>query len=209
MQVQNVVAAAALALALVACGEDPPAQGSADAGAVGQNGDAQLNSAADTPVFLAVGGTATTGAVAISGSWTDTQRVHIEVAINDFADLFGIAGHLHYDPAVLQLASLQANGVPLGADNNTTDYLPRAVAKESPTGRILLGGARFSKLPSPFDTPTGAKVSHEVWLILEFTVLQKTATTLDFDPNSLVARNGAYTDVPTDWGRLQISWGQP
>ena len=69
-----------------------------------------------------------------------------------------------------------------------------------------MGGARFSNLPSPFDTPTGVKVDSESWLVLEFDVLQKLDTTVAFDPNTLVVRNGAYTDVPTDWGMLNIHW---
>ncbi len=206
MQVQNVAAALLAMLMLAACGEDVPTQGAGDAESTGGDIDAQVAASGTGPVFLATGGTATTGAVAIAGSWTDTQRVHVEVAINNFSDLFGISGHLHYDPAVLQLTALQASAVPLGAAKNTSDYTPKAVAKESPTGRILLGGARFSNIPTPFDTPTGVAVTHEMWLVLEFSVLQKVSTSLAFDPNTLVVRNGAYTDVPTDWGKLQISW---
>ncbi len=206
MQVQNVAAAVLLALTLTACGEDTPTQGAADVESVGADADAQVATANDGPVFLPTGGTATTGAVSIAGSWTDTKRVHVEVAINNFTDLFGISGHFHYDPAVLQMTLLQANAVPMGTKKDTSDYTPRAVAKEAPTGRILLGGARFSNIPSPFDTPAGVAVGREVWLVLEFTVLQKVPTTLAFDPNTLVVRNGAYTDVPTDWGQLQITW---
>ncbi len=208
MQFHAIFAIFLAALALPACGDDAPIQSTADAAQAGINGDAQVAQQGLTPVFLAVGGTATTGAVTIAGSSPDGAHVHVEIAINNFADLFGIAGHLHYDPAVLQLTAQQANGVPVGADNNLTDYKPRTVAKESPTGRILMGGARFSNVPTPFDTPTGAKVTREVWLVLDFNVLQKTPTSLAFDPNTLVVRNGAYTDVPTDWGQLQISWVQ-
>ncbi len=206
MQVQNVIAALLLALGLASCGEDSAVQAVDDATVGAADVDAQVTTQGTAPVFLPVGGTATTGAVSFEGSWTDTQRVHVEVAISDFKDLFGIAGHLHYDPAVLQLTLMQANAVPLGSDKNTSDYKPRAVAKEAPTGRILLGGARFSNVPSPFDTPYGAKVTKETWLVLEFEMLKKGATTISFDPNTLVVRNGAYTDVPTDWGHLEIVW---
>lgn len=206
MQVQNITAIVLGALLLSACAEDAPAQGAADVESTAQDADAQVGTTGSGPVFLPTGGTATTGAVTVAGSWTDTQRVRVEVAVNNFSDLFGISGHLHYDPAVLQLAALQANAVPLGAKKNTSDYTPRAVAKEAPTGRILLGGARFSNIPSPFDTPAGVAVTHEVWLVLEFNVLQQVTTSVAFDPNTLVVRNGAYTDVPTDWGQLQINW---
>jgi hypothetical protein len=181
-------------------------QGTGDAESATTDVDAQITPSGTAPVFLPVGGTATSGAVAFVGSWTDKQKVHVEIAVKNFKDLFGIAGHVHYDPAVLQLTLLQANAVPLGDDKNTSDYKPRAVAKEAPTGRILLGGARFSNVPSPFDTPYGAKVTKETWLVLEFDVLKKADTVIAFDPNTLVVRNGAYTDVPTDWGHLEIVW---
>ena len=207
MQVQNVAAVTLLTLLLAACGEDVATQGAADGESAGTDADAQLASGDEVPVFLSIGGTSTTGSVTIAGSWTDAHHVRVEVAIANFADLFGISGHLHYDPAVLQLTALQGNAVPLGVTKSTSDYTPRAVAKESPTGRILLGGARFSNIPSPFDTPTGVKVDREVWLILDFVVLaQVHQTTLAFDPNTLVVRNGAYVDVPTDWGQLQLNW---
>jgi hypothetical protein len=209
MQVQTVAAAALLALFLSACGEDAAATVTGDAEATGTDDASQIGTADPAMTFLPIGGTATTGAVAITGSAVDAQHVHVEVAIQNFADLFGISGHFHYDPAVLQLTALQANAVPLGYKKSTADYKPRAVAVESPTGRILLGGARFSNIPTPFDTPSGVKVDREVWLVLDFTVLQKVKqTTLAFDPNSLVVRDGPYTDVPTDWGQLQINWVQ-
>lgn len=208
MQVPSLVVSGALVLLLAACGDDVPASAAADAENLAADADAQVAIDTSGPVFLPIGGTATTNTVTIDGIWTESQHVRIEVAVNRFSDLFGIAGHLHYDPKVLQLTALQANAVPLGDKKDTSDYKPRAVAKEAPVGRILLGGARLSNVPSPFDTPTGVKVTHETWLVLEFSVLQKVATTIAFDPNTLVVRNGAYTEVPTDWGQLQISWAK-
>lgn len=205
MQVRQFAIGVLLGLGLVACGEDAPVQSSADATGTSAGEDVQVAVNPVVPVFLPVGGTATTGAVSIDGSWVD-DHIRVEVAVNHFADLFGIAGHLHYDPAVLQITSSQANAVPLGDKKDTSDYKPRGTAKESPTGRILLGGARFSNVPSPFDTPSGVKLTRETWLVLEFHVLQKVKTVIAFDPNSLVARNGSYTEVPTDWGQLTIDW---
>lgn len=218
-------ALALLSLLMTACGDEAPAATPDSAPATTADVvDAQMSettektdtspvAAEPAPQLTAVGGSSAGGAVQATGAWlAETQRIRVEVAIAGFSDLFGIAGHLHYDPEVLHLELLQGYAVPLGVAKNTSDYTPRAVAKESPPGRILLGGARFSNVPSPFDTPAGVKVDREVWLVLEFSVLQRVATGITFDPDSLVVRSGAYADVATDWGSLTIGWtagGQP
>ena len=210
MQIQLFSLALALVVMLPACGEDPVATPAQDVIASGQDTQAGVTQ----PTFLAEGASSTTGDVSVTGSWlAESGHVKVEVVISNFADLFGIAGHLHYDPSVLQLTALQAYGVPLGKFKSTADYTPRAVAKEVPTGRILLGGARVVNAPSPFNAMEGVMVDKETWVTLEFAVLKQTQTTIAFDPITQVVKTGDFKEAPTDWGHLTIDWkvagGQP
>ena len=198
----------ALSVCLPGCGDESAVAPEADT-LTASTTDVQT-SAADAPTLLAVGATSTTGAVAVTGTWAaDTQHIAVEVAVSQFKDLFGIAGHLHYDPAVLQLVASKAIGVPLGKAGKPLGYTPKAVLRDSPVGRLLVGGARVINAPSPYEGVEGVAVDREVWLQLEFAVLQKKPTQVAFDPTTLVAKTGTYTDIQADWGHLEISWPQP
>lgn len=141
--------------------------------------------------------------VEMTGQWLpDTERLQVTVWLNNFKNLVGIAGHLHYDAAALELVNLQAQGVPHGSD--PAKWQARAVAKISPEGRVLVGGAIFAVKPSPFAPLTGAKVSRESWLIMEFIVKKSASTKIEFDPDTVVARDDQYTDLPVVWGNGQI-----
>ncbi len=141
--------------------------------------------------------------VEMTGDWlASTERLQVTVWLNNFKNLVGIAGHLRYDASALELVDLQAQGVPHGSD--PAKWQARAVAKISPEGRVLAGGAIFSVKPSPFAALAGAKVSRESWLIMEFVVKKQASTVIAFDPDTLVARDDQYTDLAVVWGNGTI-----
>jgi len=191
------------------CGADVLVQGppapvvAADASAAVDAADVAQTSTIKTEFVASV--TPEKGpSVEMTAQWLpETGRMQVTVWLNNFKNLVGIAGHLRYDATALELVDLQAQGVPHGSD--PAKWQARAVAKISPEGRVLAGGAIFAVKPSPFGKLTGAKVSRESWLIMEFIVKKPASTKIDFDPDSLVARDDQYTDLPVVWGNGQIN----
>jgi hypothetical protein len=152
---------------------------------------------------------ATGARVDLEGAWDDaTQHVRVRLYIAGFANVLGLAGHLRFDPAVLKLVTLTGSPVPLGPAKDALTWEARTMAKESPAGRVLLGGARFRKKPNPYVGPEGAVVDRELWVTLEFEVLQSGTHTIAFDPGSTTARNDGNEEVSATWGSGQIVWKQ-
>lgn len=193
---------------VTACGEEIAAGPLLEADVEQADAAGEIQQTAGTsPTLLSVGATATTGAIEVNGTWLpESRHIKVQVSVAHFADLFGVAGHLHYDPEILQLTALQAIGVPMGKKGAGFDYTPKAMAKESPVGRLLVGGARIVNQPSPFYPQEGIAVERETWLVLEFAVLAEKSTKIAFDPGTLVVKTGDYKDLQADWGHLDISW---
>lgn len=187
---------------LAACTEEAVAVKGSTAGAAVKGADAGVGAGEPTVAVSARQGK--DGYVEFEGEWQPAEsRLEVRVAIGQFTDLFGIAGHLRYDPEVLQLLDLTPKDVPAGPSK--VEFLPRTVAKESPVGRILLGGARVPKSVGMQYQPEGAKVNREIWLVAHFRVIKAGTTVLQFDPASVVARGPDGTDRPAEWGQLTVT----
>lgn len=180
-------------------GTETDATAGADDGSIGNGA---------LPAFQA--STPATGArVDLEGGWDDASKhVRVRLYVAGFANLLGLAGHLRFDPSALKLTALTGAPVPLGPSKDTLTWEARTMAKESPAGRVLLGGARFRKKPNPYVGPEGAVVDRELWVTLEFEVLQPGTHTIAFDPASTTARNDGNEEVSATWGSGQIVWKQ-
>ena len=146
-------------------------------------------------------------AVSLHGEWLPAEKhLRVTVWVHDFTNLLGLAGHLRYDPAALHQAALTATGVPVG-DTPDPLYEVHAIAHDTPAGRILAGGARFASKPSPWLPVTDVAVSSELWLTIDFEVLQPGTHKLSFDPTSVLARSADGNLVQVDWGSANVVWG--
>jgi hypothetical protein len=131
----------------------------------------------------------------LTGEWLpDAKRMRVQVYVGKFPELFGIAGHLHYDPAALELISLKPDHLPRGPVEQA-DWLPVSLAEETPKGRILLGGARFRTKPSAYEAMVGVKVERELWLTAEFAPKKAATTQVAFDAGSITARTAGGEDL--------------
>lgn len=159
------------------------------------------------PIFAATARPAgTAGYVELEGEWhADRGVAEVRVFVGGFASLFGIAGHFRYDPEALQLVLVDMKPVPIGSASDADTWTARSVGKDSPAGRILMGGARLPLAPSPYLSLAGAKVGRELWMVAEFRVLKAGDWQLGFDPTSQVARGDDGKELPTWWGVATLS----
>jgi hypothetical protein len=131
----------------------------------------------------------------LTGEWLDdAKRMRVQVYVGKFPELFGIAGHLHYDPDALELISLKPEHLPRGPVAQA-DWLPVTLAEDTPKGRILLGGARFRTKPSAYEAMVGVKVERELWLTAEFAPKKAATTQVAFDTGSITARTAGGEDL--------------
>jgi len=176
---------ATVALLLGACGGGDPANGAASVGpdATGA-GDLAPDSTADVApaplgAFTADAPTGTTF-VATAGTFAPTGLLTVDVTLTGFKDLYGVAGHLHYDPAHLELVNIEGKS-PLveGSYDNPT------VARKSPAGRVLLGTARLQKKTGKgqLQAPTGIDLAGTaLWARLTFKPLAAGSSRVEFAP---------------------------
>ena len=201
--IARLLAAIWLVAAGVACTDDvavapagPDAAARADTADAAVAGvDAPAPAATVEPVTFAGGPEPGTPHFHLEGAWLPASgRLKVVVWIGRFDDVIGVAGHLRFDPAALELVKVEAADVPNGITPNK-DWEAVGVAKQSPAGRVLLGGARFRKEPSAYAAFDGAEVLREAWAVLEFVPKKVGTTTLAFDPPSIVARDSEGKDV--------------
>ena len=182
-----------LVLAAVSgCGDDgtKPAAGGADAASAAS---ADVGDLPPLPTFTAAAD-ASGPRVRLEGGVQSDGQIAVDVVLRDFQDLYGIAGHLRYDPAGLELVSLVGQPILGGAG-----YVGRVLASDSPAGRILLGGARIRTSGDPWEAKAGAALGKQLWATAVFRVRTPGTYALTFDPDSTLARQGDYTRVEPSW----------
>jgi len=194
------VVAAAGCVGLAACAQEGAPVAAAAAADVAPTADA--SAAADTPAVpvptLTSPGHGASPYVELSGQWhADVQRLVVVVWIGGFPDLIGIAGHLTWDPARLQLAG--AESLPFSPESASTGFQYRAVQKELAPGRFAVGQARFRALSHPFAGPEGVAVQRAQWLRLEFAATGAGTSALGFDPATRLARKGTGELLAPEW----------
>lgn len=190
------------------CADEAAGSGSAAADASAAAADAQAGDAAAAgPVPTVTGpGHGKGGYVEISGGWdAASKRLKVWVWVGDVADLLGIAAHLRYEPAKLQLTKLELLPLAELGEDNPGVWSSRGIAKDAPAGRIMLGSARFRNQIAPYVYPMGAAVQRDKWVALEFAVLGAGETKLWFDTPSKLARQGDGKAVKLEWLDAQVS----
>ncbi len=189
-----------------ACSDDAVTAGApaADANATGSDTVIAADTNAGPAVAIVAEPHAADPYVEMAGVWEPSSRhVVVTVWIGGIKNLLGLAAHLRYDPEALQLvkgevlAVAQGKGVP-GANKT------RAVYNDAMPGRVILGSARFATNPLPWIAPTGAAVTREAWVKLEFAPLRAGASTLGFDPRSTLLRSEDGTEVAAEWHGAKI-----
>lgn len=199
------VATLLLVLGVTACGSDPAISSSKTLGSVTQADAGKL--ASTTAPTLTVTGMPTQGpAVQLEGEWhADAGLMTVRIYLADFPALFGAAAHLRYDPEGLEMTKLTMADAPRGPSADSATWTARSVGKESPAGRILLGGARVAMHPSPFLPLEGAKVGKELWATAQFRVKKPGTFALTFDPAHQVARGADGKDQVATWTSATIT----
>lgn len=198
---------AILAVLSGGCADETAVSGAAGADSSAAKADAGAGDTAATGPVPAITGSGhgKGGYVEISGGWDPAaKRLKAWVWVGDVADLLGIAAHLRYDPAKLQLTKLELLPLAELGDDNPGVWSSRGVAKDAPAGRILLGSARFRNQIAPFVYPAGAAVQREKWVALEFAVLAAGESKLWFDPPSKLARQGDGKALQLEWLDAQV-----
>ncbi len=136
--------------------------------------------------------------VELSGSWSaDAQRVTITVWAGDLPNLLGLAAHLVWDPAQLELTASDA--LNLTEESEASGFAWRHVLKAIAPGRLTAGSARFRSVSHPYAYPEGAKVSRDPWLKLEFRVLATGPLKIGFDDATQLARKAEGEFIPVQW----------
>jgi hypothetical protein len=138
--------------------------------------------------------------VTLDHELADDDQIVVKVTIRSFDNLYGIAAHLRYDAKALELVAIKGHDV-----LNNFSHSSRTVAKESPSGRLLLGAARFLNNSKPWSTLQGASVDSELWATLRFAVHVEGEHVVSFDPARSFAKDSKYVDVATKWGELRIT----
>jgi len=136
--------------------------------------------------------------VELTGTWSaESQRVVVTVWAGDLPNLLGMASHLTWDPAQLELTASQA--LDLTEESEATGFAWRHVLKPLAAGRLTAGTARFRTLSHPYAYPEGAKVGRSAWLKLEFLVKSAGKLTIAFDPATQLARKAEGELLPVQW----------
>lgn len=145
---------------------------------------------------------ATTGPrVELEPTKTGDDTFEVRVLVRSFPNLYGIAGHLRYDPKTLSLTKLTTLKMLDGGD-----YDGRSIGADQPKGRLLLGAARFRTKGSAYGALQGADVTKQVWATLSFKILADGTHKLAFDAATLMVKNASYEDVDTDFGGLEVTY---
>ena len=192
----------ALTAAHVGCrsSRDDAIAGTADAHSAADGNDTTTAADAGAATFDVAG--ATTGArVGLAVTDLGDGRYRVEILLLDITDLFGVACHLTFDPAAVEIVSTKGHNV-LGGDG----WAPRSLVK-SVAGRVLLGAARTREGGSPWAGLAGAKVGKQLWATIELTHLTDGVTTLQFDPERCLARASTYEPVALAWPTLTLRRG--
>ena len=190
-------------VALAGCGDViEPGPGSVTSGLTDddkkldeQNGNLPTELTFDVPENL------TGPRVELEPTKTGDDTFELRLLLRDFPNLFGIAGHLRYDPAALEVTEIEKHTVLEG-----TGYASRTIAADKPKGRLLLGSTRFRTGGSFYSQLQGADVNKQRWVTLQVKVLQEGAHTIAFDPHSLMAKRSTYENVKTNFGQLTVVW---
>lgn len=189
-----------LSAACLACGEDTVAL---DPNKADATTAADSQSLAGAPSITSAEQPAG-GSVHLQGQWqADRQRVSVEVRVRGNVQLVGVAGHLRWDPKVLQLDSVDINPKLLLGDANIWEQ--RSVNKQAEPGRLLLGTARFRKELSFWSGVESLLVKDERWLTATFAVVGQGQTDVVFAPESTVARDDTGAQLPLVWTSVQVS----
>ena len=194
--------AIALAALLAACEGDVIAEGPAQAGSglVDDKGKVDDGGNKDaTNLLFDVKGNASGPRVELQPTKTGADTFELRLVLRDFSDLFGVAGHLRYDPKNLSLQSIEKHKV---LDDGAFDS--KTVAADSPKGRVLLGATRFRTTGSPFSPLLGAKVGKQVWVTMKFKVLQSGEHTIAWDDSASMVKTSKYEDVETDFATVTV-----
>lgn len=134
----------------------------------------------------------------VTGSWAaDTQRMVVTVWVGDLPNLLGLASHLTWDPAQLELTN--SGIVDLTEESEATGFAWRHVLKPLTAGRLTAGSARFRAVSHPYAYPEGAQVGRAPWLKLEFRVLVTGSLKLGFDEATQLARKAEGEFIPMQW----------
>lgn len=199
------IGAIIVAFGLAGCDADKvvgggPAEATIDGGAdgVGIGTDLDVSGAA---VTTTPSGATTGPRVELTPTVLADGQIEVRVSMRDIGDLFGIAGHLRYDAAALELIASKAHPVLAG-----NGWEPRTLLHAKP-GRLLLGAARVRVGGSPFSPLEGAKVGNQLWATLTFRKKTAGETQLSFDPAHALARAADYGVVPVQWQGLTIQGG--
>ncbi len=145
------------------------------------------------------------GYVEMEGVWNEeAASLEVRVYVGGFAALYGLAGHLRYDPEGLELKQLDMKPVPMGPNSDSPTWTARSVGKDVPAGRILMGGARLARKPHIYLPLEGAKVNRELWATAHFRVKQVGDWKLEFDPAQTVTRGSDGKDQPAWWGKATV-----
>lgn len=176
---------------------DPAADTSIDAAALQQDTAANPGSG----LLFAQEGASSGARIALEAAATAPDTFEVQVVLRDFKDLFGVAGHLRYDPAQLELTKLSTDSILEGGD-----YYARSVGVDSPKGRVLLGSTRYFVIgESPFQALEGIDFPKRTWAKLTFRIKLAGTHTIAFDPDSTVAKQSTYEDHAASWHKLIVT----
>ncbi len=128
------------------------------------------------------------------------DRVVVRVVLAGFKNVVGLASHMRYDPTGLRLAKVQEHQV-----LRSPGFSSRNLVRESPSGRVIMGAARFREKTRPWDPPEGTAVGQQLWATLHFEVLAAGSHLIAFDPLHTLVKDVAYNDVPAAWGELTVT----
>jgi len=171
-----------------------------DNGKVGDDGKGGATAKTTTKLSFDVQSVPTGPRILLEPTKTGDKTFTVRLLIVDFANLFGVATHLRYDPKALELTDLKTHELLRGPG-----YDARAIAKDSPKGRVLLGVARYLVSGSAFQALKGATVNKAAWATLTFKVLKPGKHTVTFDKNATIARRSDYQIVDAAWATLTVS----
>lgn len=197
----------ALALLASACSGDETDTGASSlaAGSAGEDAQGDVTEGQDTqseaPGTTVEADNVKVGTrVNLEGVVLPDGLVEVKVWLRSFADLYGVAAHLRFDPKGLKLKYVQGEEILAGMG-----FAGRTVLAESPSGRLLMGGARFRIETVPWDGPEGTSVGQQLWATLRFEVLTGGAHVVAFDADHSFAKDSKFKDVPASWGSLKIT----
>ena len=206
--IQRLIFSLAAVAAPLGCGGQDTAASGAKADAVVDVDASNLNgndAAASLPSVVPVAPGTGDGSFVVEGQWLPgSAQIEVLVSIAGFSNVYGVAGRLRYDPTLLALDSMTPAGVPTGTGKDASQFKARTVAKESPVGRILLGGARIPNTINMAYQAAGTAVDKELWLTARFHLLQTGHSVIGFDPGTAIARGPDGTDQKVAPGSLNI-----